>query len=326
MSNRMTAILLPAAFVIGLVLWQSGVSTPTLGSVVSTLGNVGGPLNFAFDWMGVITSNAMAMLIGMSAVWFASIAIVLLYDGEWKVYFEHLLWQVIIGLGLIAFVVPGLIFWALLAYRRGTISALLVVMGPIGSSIIASSDIWKKENYDSSAIRPTRTSRRHGIGPDLSTLKDSNFIIFLSIVLAIASVFGVVSGFVIANTPIWVHFVLYVALGITLAYAVVLVFTEKHLDYAIIAGAMFVTFLSMSDVMVSGLQFVGAVLPITGVEAGLLGSLSAENAIGVLGMFWGPAMGALIGNLIGADKSPRTVFIIIGVSVMAAVGVLILLV
>jgi hypothetical protein len=69
-------------------------------------------------------------------VWGLAIFIMIHYDGDWNSFIWYLVNTFVVGLGLVFFIVPGLILWLIWGWRAGWITAALgLFLGIIGWAI-----------------------------------------------------------------------------------------------------------------------------------------------------------------------------------------------
>ncbi|MFA4640906.1 hypothetical protein [Pyrococcus kukulkanii] len=69
-------------------------------------------------------------------IWGLAIFIMIHYNGDWNSFIWYLINIVVIGIGLMFFVIPGLILWAIWAKRAGLPVALLGgFLGVLGAAI-----------------------------------------------------------------------------------------------------------------------------------------------------------------------------------------------
>jgi len=267
----------------------------------------GGPTNLYFDFYSFIMENWISLTSAIILMFGISATIVASTGGKWKMYGEHLLWIVAIALGLFSYVVPGIIIWAVMAYYKGLPSALLVLLGPIGSGIVASSDTLQTQF---SAQVPVIETSGFGAGQGIfstivgflhSRVAGRTIGLTFLILFTILGALGVVSVILWHFSP-FLHLIVYLALGVALAYSVVKTIKnmgigEPSLPWIVASVALFVLMVSIADILVSGLSWVGAMAP-RAVPGGLIGNLDAGQVMVLLSVFSGPIFGALFGQFL----------------------------
>nr|ACV03431.1 hypothetical membrane protein [Thermococcus sp. AMT11] len=68
-------------------------------------------------------------------VWALAIFIMVRYNGDWSSFGWYLVNFFVIGLGLIFFIIPGVILWIIWGWRSGWVPAILGLFGVLGAAV-----------------------------------------------------------------------------------------------------------------------------------------------------------------------------------------------
>lgn len=77
------------------------------------------------------------LLAAVSAVLAACAGAVKLLGGDFRAFLLHLGWSVLVWMGLWSYVFPGIILLGVMSAVAGPVPALLTLLGPVGSAIVA---------------------------------------------------------------------------------------------------------------------------------------------------------------------------------------------
>ena len=268
---------------------------------------LGGPANLYFDFYGFLLENLIPITSALIVMFGISITLVAAGGGDWRTYAEHLLWILAVALGLFSYVVPGILIWAVMAYYKGLASALLVFLGPVGSAVAAT--VPAVQSRFSAPVPLIDTS---GFGAGQGVLETVFRFLFYrvsgrAVGLAFLIFFAILGALGVLSVVLWhfsplLHLVVYLAVAIGLAYAVVRAVRNlglglPALPWVIASIALFVLMVGIADIAVSALSWIGAMAP-RAVPGGLVGNLTPEQAMVLLSIFSGPIFGALFGQLL----------------------------
>ena len=78
--------------------------------------------------------DAMSTLFVL-AIWGLAIFIMIHYNGDWHSFIWYLVNIFIVFIGLLFFIVPGLILWIIWAKRAGIMVAVLAIFGVLGAAV-----------------------------------------------------------------------------------------------------------------------------------------------------------------------------------------------
>jgi len=78
--------------------------------------------------------DIMSLLLTI-VIWGLAIGIMIHYGGDWNSFIWYIVNEIIVGIGLIFFIVPGVILWIIWAKRAGITTAALGILGVIGAAI-----------------------------------------------------------------------------------------------------------------------------------------------------------------------------------------------
>lgn len=100
-----------------------------------------------FDYLNLIlTSPVFSALSGWLYViasllwWLTAIGIMLYFNGDWKDFLMYFLWAIAIGIGLVFFIIPGMIILAIFLWQHGLINIVAILLGPVGWAIGSTQD------------------------------------------------------------------------------------------------------------------------------------------------------------------------------------------
>ena len=309
-------------------------SIPTAEGIVATLSSPGTVTNLYFNFWGTITQNLIPIAVTLVLIWGISLTIVAAGGGNLGAFTEHVAWTLGIVIGFMSFVIPGILIWAVMGWRKGGGNAALVLLGPIGSAITSTSGGFESR-WESG---PPITS--FGAGPNLretwvwvteSVYKASRRAVGLTVLIlfAVLGAIGVLSAIMWHAAP-WVHFILYVSIAVAFAFAIVgalraIGAKEASLPWIIGGVALFVLMMSLSDIAISGLKWVGALVGIAAPQAGLFGGLSGAEISTVFTLFSSPLIGALMGQFMSERGwGLKRIGLIVSMAVLAVLMLLIL--
>lgn len=126
-------------------------------------------------------------------------------------------------------------------------------------------------------------------------------VVGLSILIFFAILGGVGAlSFMLSELPYWVHLAAYVFVGVVLATVAVQIMRKIDLGepirFWVVAGiAIFILMVSISDIIISGMGYVGAVVPRV-IPGGLVGGLTEAGTATLTLIIAGPILGMLLGR------------------------------
>ena len=68
-------------------------------------------------------------------VWALAIFIMIRYNGDWSSFGWYMVNTFIVALGLVFFIIPGIILWTIWGWRSGWVTAILGLLGVLGAAI-----------------------------------------------------------------------------------------------------------------------------------------------------------------------------------------------